>query len=162
MQQPLPLASQSRGISTLRSDTVGCLMSSRRPLAITGGGGWWWGWRGRELRRRAASRSFVSAGVTHAAEGRRTPCINQAARLNVPGRFCTEQNRSALLGGGRRLRGVVGGITMKGPVLKIVKVLSLRPTNTDPSEPTLSFLVVLLAAPFDPHPNWDEPSLPVG
>lgn len=52
-------------------------MSSWRPLAITGG------WRGRELRRRATPRSFVSAGVTHTAEGRHTPCINQAARYTA-------------------------------------------------------------------------------
>lgn len=46
------------------------------------------GWRGRELRQRAAPRSFVSAGVTHTAERRHTPCINQAARYTaaVPAR----------------------------------------------------------------------------
>lgn len=36
------------------------------------------GWHGRELRRRATSQSFVSAGVTHTLKRRHTPCINQS------------------------------------------------------------------------------------
>lgn len=64
VKRDLNIQKWHRGLSHVKPET----------LTITGG------WHGRELRRRATPRSFVSGGVTHTPERRHTLCINQSPR----------------------------------------------------------------------------------